>query len=293
MKHTFVHLGRTITYQYEVKKTFFNTCVEFIEIQRTCSEEKDTIILKGTFPKNKLKIKIKSDAIYEAWKAFSITPQPILAKFPIANDFIRNKNIFELCVTDIEYVTGISFENYVPDDRDFKGFDYDLCMSIELVVKAAHEFIKEYQRFKGSRYIKVIRQLLKKQQKDIEKSGQLRGLAMVLVSGARIISMFTGGGDIGSSASLGSTTETTISDADFTDWMDSLSIDGQPDLDLDDKLDYLSQEGDESDISFTGHTALSCNICGCKQYVPRISGKNTGSDICICGHKCSDHEWKS
>lgn len=42
-------------------------------------------------------------------------------------------------------------------------------------------------------------------------------------------------------------------------------------------------------VSFTGHTAVKCNVCGCDCFVPTTNDPSR----CKCGHSMYQHEWKS
>ena len=289
MKHVFTHNGQEITYNYTVNTTLFGTVVENILIKRTCDEKSDEIQLYSSWS-NKVKLKLMSDTKMDsAYKTFNATPEQILKYFPVAYDLIYHKNSYDLCY-DLSYVTELNYEDYVSWNK-FSGFsDSDvLCLQIESLVKVAHEYMDEYERLKKSRFIKVIRKILKQQRHEQQKATQAAALTKIIIYGTRLLSICTTGNDTGGDVAAAGAVS--ISDVDFPQWLDSIEIDGQPDLSPDEKMDYLMQEGDDSDVSFTGHTAGSCDVCSCTCFRPVKSGDNSTSALCECGHTCAQHKW--
>lgn len=51
----------------------------------------------------------------------------------------------------------------------------------------------------------------------------------------------------------------------------------------------LAELQGEKEPTFTGHTAVKCNVCGCDCFVPTSNDPKR----CKCGHSIYQHEWKS
>ena len=258
--------------------TLFGTVVENILIKRTCDEKSDEIQLYSSWS-NKVKLKLMSDTKMDsAYKTFNATPEQILKYFPVAYDLIYHKNSYDLCY-DLSYVTELNYEDYVSWNK-FSGFSESdmLCLQIELLVKVAHEYMNEYEQLKKSRFMKIIKKILAEERRKSEESAQRFATARVMMYAARLISICTTGNDPGGDIAAAGTAS--IGDIDFSQWLDSMEVDGQPDMSFDDKIDYLTQEGDNSDISFTGHTAGKCNICSCMCFQPVKSGDNSTRALC-------------
>ena len=258
--------------------TLFGTVVENILIKRTCDEKSDEIQLYSSWS-NKVKLKLMSDTKMDsAYKTFNATPEQILKYFPVAYDLIYHKNSYDLCY-DLSYVTELNYEDYVSWNK-FSGFSESdmLCLQIELLVKVAHEYMNEYEQLKKSRFMKIIKKILAEERRKSEESAQRFATARIMMYAARLISICTTGNDTGGDIVAVGTAS--IGDIDFSQWLDSMEVDGQPDMSFDDKIDYLTQEGDNSDISFTGHTAGKCNICSCMCFQPVKSGDNSTRALC-------------
>lgn len=276
MKQTFRRNGKKITYNYTVKTEFFDTCVEKILIKRTDGNNTDDIEIYPSFF-SKVKIKMTNDSLSTAYKAFNIAPKEILRNYPIANDLIYRRNQYELFYDGLTLATKLKYDDYTLKN-EFTGFDDALCMQVELVADVAHAFLDEYERLKKSRFMKVIRQILAEERRKSKEAAQRFATARVLMYAARLISICTTGNDTGGDIVAVGTAS--IGDIDFSQWLDSMEVDGQPDMSFDDKIDYLTQEGDNSDISFTGHTAGKCNICSCMCFQPVKSGDNSTRALC-------------
>ena len=51
----------------------------------------------------------------------------------------------------------------------------------------------------------------------------------------------------------------------------------------------LAELQGKKEPTFTGHTAVQCNVCGCDCFVPTSNDPKR----CKCGHSIYQHEWKS
>ena len=51
----------------------------------------------------------------------------------------------------------------------------------------------------------------------------------------------------------------------------------------------LAELQGKKEPTFTGHTAVKCNVCGCDCFVPTSNDPKR----CKCGHSIYQHEWKS
>ena len=51
----------------------------------------------------------------------------------------------------------------------------------------------------------------------------------------------------------------------------------------------LAELQGKKEPTFTGHTAVKCNVCGCDCFVPTSNDPSR----CKCGHSMYQHEWKS
>lgn len=287
MEITFTRNNRQISYTVTVKYTLFGTIVDSIQIDRKCGKEECRLKMYASWG-GKVRLKLRDDEFSEGFKAFVYSPEEILRRFPIAEDFVKDKSkSFELndglnLKTDLEYAAFIENNAFVLSDER-------LSDEIERIVRVAHYFKDEYRTLKKSRFWNVVNMILMQKEqldKDVEKASVYRTIFIA----TRFLSMMMGNGDIGVGVAAGGGVAG-LTDGDFSQWLDSVEIDGHPDLSPGDKMDYLMQEDDGSGISFTGHTALHCTVCGCPCYRPCISGDNSTAALCKCGHTCAQHEW--
>ena len=51
----------------------------------------------------------------------------------------------------------------------------------------------------------------------------------------------------------------------------------------------LAELQGKKEPTFTGHTAVKCNVCGCDCFIPTSNDPKR----CKCGHSIYQHEWKS
>lgn len=51
----------------------------------------------------------------------------------------------------------------------------------------------------------------------------------------------------------------------------------------------LAELQGKKEPTFTGHTAVQCNVCGCDCFIPTSNDPKR----CKCGHSIYQHEWKS